>query len=202
LPGIATSTVGVIVKRPIPVFAAALKSFTAAGAVAAAGTPSEYEIELVGLVQVPPATHVEVTPEIEDALAASVFPPEVENSVEVMVVFQPAPVPVASITVIGIVYEAVWSVPSRVSLKVGEAVVARLSADAPVTVPVAVTLAEVAAEAASASASIAAATVTSKTIFLNISFRSWFRINIEWFAATDLRPARCADQGLTGVNAV
>ena len=40
LPGTATETVGVTVKRPIPVFAAASKNLTAAGAVPADGTVS------------------------------------------------------------------------------------------------------------------------------------------------------------------
>jgi hypothetical protein len=50
--------VGVIVKLPIPVPAAALKNLTAAGAVGAAGTTSgEYATLLLGAVQVLPELH-------------------------------------------------------------------------------------------------------------------------------------------------
>ena len=87
---------------PNPVSAAALKNFTAAGGVAAAGTVNGYVTALVGLVQVPSA-HSEVTPVIYEAVVASVrgVSPPVVNWVEVIVVFHPAPLPVESSTVIG-----------------------------------------------------------------------------------------------------
>jgi hypothetical protein len=72
LPGIETLIEGVTVKRPIPVFAAALKTLTAAGAVAAAGTVNGYVIEFVGFVQVPPAVQELAADAIDDAVVASV----------------------------------------------------------------------------------------------------------------------------------
>jgi hypothetical protein len=100
--GIETEIVGVIVKLPIPVFAAALKSLTAVGADEPAGTPSGYVIELVGFVQVPVA-HDELTPVALDAVVERRCgdPPPVVNVVDVTVTFQPEPDPVASRTVIG-----------------------------------------------------------------------------------------------------
>ena len=61
-------------------------------------------IALVGLVQVPEA-QTEVTPVSVDALVASVLgvPPPVVNWVEVIVAFQPAPVPRVSWMVRGTV---------------------------------------------------------------------------------------------------
>jgi hypothetical protein len=102
--GIATCTVGVTVKLPSPVVAAALKSLTAVGAEVPAGTPRLYEIEFVGLVHVPVAQE-ELTPVTVDALVERSFgePPPVENVVDVIVTFQPFPEPVASLSVIGIV---------------------------------------------------------------------------------------------------
>jgi hypothetical protein len=96
LPGTNTPTVGVAVNLPRPVFAAALKNFTAVGGVAAAGTATGYVTELVGLVHVPDA-HEEVTLVSEEALVARVCVPVV-NWVEVIVAFQPAPVPRVSVT--------------------------------------------------------------------------------------------------------
>ena len=93
---------GVTVKRPIPVFAAALKIFTAVGAVAAAGTVTGYVIAFVGFVHVPPATHAEETEATVEAVVAKVRVP-VLNVVEVTVKFQPVPVPRASVIVNGTV---------------------------------------------------------------------------------------------------
>src|SRR5437588_3833963 len=95
-------TVGVTVNFPIPVLAAALKNFTAVGAVPAAGTATGYVIAFVGFVQVVLATQADVTPERDEAVVASVFgvPPPVLNWVDVMVRFQPLPEPVASVAVI------------------------------------------------------------------------------------------------------
>src|SRR5665811_2039439 len=97
-----TPTVGVTVNLPNPVPASALKNFTAAGGVAAAGTGNEYVTALVGSVQVPSA-QTEVTPVIDEASVDSVSgaSPPVVNWVEVIVVFHPAPLPVESSTVIG-----------------------------------------------------------------------------------------------------
>ena len=93
--------VGVTVKAPIPVVAAELKNLTAVGAVTPAGTAIGRVIALVGLVHVDPALQAEATVVIEDAPVASVWAPVV-NWVEVTVMFQPPPVPRASITVRGI----------------------------------------------------------------------------------------------------
>ena len=61
-------------------------------------------IALVGLVQVPDA-HEEVTPVSVEAFVARVWgePPPVVNWVEVMVEFQPAPLPRVSLIVNGTV---------------------------------------------------------------------------------------------------
>jgi hypothetical protein len=77
--------VGVIVNFPMPVLAAELKSLTAVGAVAAAGTVIGvvYEMLFVESVQVEPFTHCSVTPVMLDAVVASVcgLPPPVVNCV-------------------------------------------------------------------------------------------------------------------------
>lgn len=65
-------TVGVMVNFPIPVLAAALKNFTAVGAVAAVGTAIGYVMAFVGLVQVVLATQADVTPVRDEAVVASV----------------------------------------------------------------------------------------------------------------------------------
>jgi len=94
-------TVGVMVKLPMPVFAAALKNFTAVGAVAAAGTPNGYVTPFVGFVQ------LALVPLIQDTVGATLMleaevdsecVPEM-NVVEVIVRFQPAPPPLASVVV-------------------------------------------------------------------------------------------------------
>jgi hypothetical protein len=121
--GTATCTVGVTVKLPSPLLTAALKSFTAVGAVAPAGTVRGYVIELVGFVQVVPPAQLALTEVTCDADVDSELPPPVENVVDVMVTFQPAPDPLASDTVIGIVYVGVLSVPSRVTAMLGAALV-------------------------------------------------------------------------------
>jgi hypothetical protein len=87
----------------MPEFAAALNSLTAVGADEPAGTLNGYVIELVGAVQVPPPVQFEVAPVAFDAVVDRRCgePPPVENVVEVVVTFQPAPEPVKSFTVIG-----------------------------------------------------------------------------------------------------
>jgi hypothetical protein len=94
-----TVIVGVMVKLPMPVFAAALKNFTAAGAVGAAGTPSGYVTPFVGLVQVVPLAQDTVGAAlIFEAVVDSECAPVV-NVVEVIVRFHPPPLPRASFTV-------------------------------------------------------------------------------------------------------
>src|SRR5712692_9721556 len=95
----ATLTAGVMVNFPIPVFAAALKNFTAVGALPPAGTPTGYVMLLVGFVQVLPPTHVtEGAALMLEAVVDSEFAPEV-NVVDVIVRSQPPPVPLGSVTV-------------------------------------------------------------------------------------------------------
>src|SRR4051812_1827583 len=96
-----TDTVGVTVNEPIPVFAAELKNLTAVGAVEPAGTATGRVIAFVAAVHVEPAEQVDVSVVSEDALVASVREPVVKV-VEVIVRFQPPPLPRASITVSGI----------------------------------------------------------------------------------------------------
>jgi len=63
----ATLTVGEIVKCPMPVFAVALKNFTAVGAGHAAGTPSAVLLMLLpGFVYVPAPLTADATPVIVD----------------------------------------------------------------------------------------------------------------------------------------
>ena len=86
----------------MPLFAAALKSLTAVGADAAAGTVSGYVIEFVGFVHVPVAQADETPVTVEaDVDRRCGEPPPVVNVVEVTVTFQPVPEPVASVAVIG-----------------------------------------------------------------------------------------------------
>src|SRR5947209_6934733 len=93
-----TVTVGVMVKLPIPVFAAALNSFTGVGAVDAAGTARGYVTPFVGFVQVLPEVQVSVGTELmTEAEVDSECVPAV-NVVDVIVRFQPAPEPLASAT--------------------------------------------------------------------------------------------------------
>ena len=103
---------------------------------------------MVGLVHVPDA-HAEVTPVIDEALVARVCVPVV-NWVEVIVSFQPAPVPRVSCKVSAAVYVGVESPRSKLAEKLGAALVLRLNV-LPVTVPVTT------AEAALAAAGTAAA---------------------------------------------
>ena len=165
-----TWTVGVTVKLPMPVLAAALKSLTAVGAVEPAGTVNGYEIAFVGLVQVP-AAQLELTAVAVEALVESVFgePPPVENVVEVIVTFQPVPEPVLSVTVIGRVYVGVLSVPSSVTETLGAALVLRLSEPA-LTVAVAVTFA---ASAAAVTVRAASPTIPAMSADLRVLFVTW-----------------------------
>src|SRR6266516_3229976 len=93
--------VGVTVNFPMPVVVAALKNFTAVGAVAFAGTATGYVMAFVGLVQVVLVTQTAVTPVRDEAVVASVCTGvSVVNVVDVIVRFQPLPEPVASFAVI------------------------------------------------------------------------------------------------------
>lgn len=100
--GTATCIVGVTVNPPIPEEAAALNSFTAVGGTLPAGTPRGYVMAFVGFVQVTLALQADVTPVMLDADVERVLPPPAENCVDVIVMFQPAPEPVASTTDSGI----------------------------------------------------------------------------------------------------
>ena len=91
--------VGVMVKIPIPVFAAASNNFTGVGAEAAAGTPKGYVMPFVGLVQVLPLTQDAVGAVLMfEAVVDNEWVPEL-NVVEVIVRFQPPPLPLASVSV-------------------------------------------------------------------------------------------------------
>ena len=96
--GILTVTAGVIVKLPIPEFAAALNSFTGVGAVDPAGTVRGYVTLFVGFVQVLPEAQATagVALMTEAEVDSECVP--VVNVVDVIVIFQPAPEPLASIT--------------------------------------------------------------------------------------------------------
>ncbi len=94
-------TVGVMVNFPRPVFALASKNFTAVGALAPAGTPTGYVMALSsGFVQWPPTP---LHASVGDALRLeAVFDSDCEpvlNAVDVILRFQPAPEPLASLTV-------------------------------------------------------------------------------------------------------
>src|SRR5437588_11179617 len=89
--------VGVMVKLPIPVPTAALKNFTAVGAEAPAGTPTGYVIPLVGLVQLPLQTTAGAAVMFEAVADSECVP--VVKVVDVMVRFEPAPLPLLSTTV-------------------------------------------------------------------------------------------------------
>src|SRR5713101_6778794 len=101
-----------MVKFPIPVLAAALYIFTAAGGPAPAGTPNGYVIALVGLVQVPGPAQTIATLVTVDAVVTRVCTgAPVVNCVDVMVMFHPAPDPVWSWAERPAVYVGVWSEP-------------------------------------------------------------------------------------------
>ena len=90
-----------IANFPRPVLALASKNFTAGGAVAPAGIPNGYVMALSsGLVQWPPAL---LHATAGDALILeAVFDSDcglVVNAVDVILRFQPAPEPLASLTV-------------------------------------------------------------------------------------------------------
>ena len=94
----ATVTVAVTVIVPMPVFAAALKYFCAVGAVVPAGIVNGYVMPVgVGSVQVPTQADVGAVLMVE-AVVDSVCEPVVKV-VDVIVSFQPAPLPVVSLTV-------------------------------------------------------------------------------------------------------
>src|SRR5687768_2877617 len=87
---------GVIVDLPIPESAAAAANFTAGGAASAVGTVTGYVVVLVGTL---PLFLTIVTPVIVSASAASALPSAFLNVVPAIVSRQPAPEPVASVTV-------------------------------------------------------------------------------------------------------
>ena len=92
----ATVIVGVMRKLPEPVFwpvfTAALKNFTGVGAGVAAGTVNGYETLLLGFVE-QPLLHATVGAVwIVEAVVDKVCAPAV-NVVDVIVSFQPAPLP-------------------------------------------------------------------------------------------------------------
>src|SRR3954466_5589158 len=98
----------------MPELSAALKIFTAAGATAAAGTVAGNETPFVAFVQAMPEVQPDVAPVTADAVVASVSLPLV-NVVDLIVTFQPAAVPLGSVTTKGSVWVGVWSVPFRVT---------------------------------------------------------------------------------------
>lgn len=102
---------------PIPVFTDALKIFVAVGAVVPAGRVYGWLTVVVAAVQVVFAAQLwlgaagMVTAEVDsDRLP-------VVNVVDVAVIFQPVPDPVASVTVKACVLSVVWSTPDNVALK-------------------------------------------------------------------------------------
>src|SRR5262249_9200932 len=97
----------------------------------------------VGSVHVEFVPQPEVTAVIVDAFAAKACPAPSENCVEVTVRFHPPPVlrPRASMTLTGIVYVAVWSVPFSVRLNDGVPLAATERVVPAVTVPFTVTFA-------------------------------------------------------------
>jgi hypothetical protein len=107
--GIASVQVGVTVWSPMPLPTAALKTFVAVGAVPDAGSVYGYVTELVANAQDEPASHASVGAELTVVVVvASVCVPFV-NVVDVAVMFQPAPEPVASPTSIAWLLETVMS---------------------------------------------------------------------------------------------
>jgi hypothetical protein len=161
--GTNTPIVGVSVNNPIPVLAAELKILTAVGGPEPAGTATGYVTALVGAVFVP-APFDTATPVRLDALAASVWVPAV-NCVEVIVSFQPAPVPRVSCVVNAAVYVGVESPRSRFAENDGVADVLMLSV-LPVIVPVAV--ADAAKLAAGATRIATTAAITPRTKVLEL----------------------------------
>ena len=109
--------VGVTVSFPRPVLIAALNSFVAVGAVVAAGSVYGYATAFVASVHAAPASHAVVGAVVTVVdVVANVFAPAVKV-VEVAVMFQPAPLPVASLTSSACVEVTVWSAPFSVAVK-------------------------------------------------------------------------------------
>src|SRR5438270_13007874 len=91
-------TVAVIVIVPIPVPEAALKYFCAVGGVVPAGIVNGYEIPvIVGSVQEPTQAAVGAELMVEAVVASACEP--AMKVVDVIVTFQPAPLPLLSLTV-------------------------------------------------------------------------------------------------------
>jgi hypothetical protein len=87
--------VKVTLEGPSPEFAAALKSFTAVGADAPAGSVIGYVREFDGVLQFPePAAPDPAVTTV--AVVGNVLPPTFVKVVEVPVMFHPAPLPVSS----------------------------------------------------------------------------------------------------------
>ena len=104
LAGMATWTVGVTVKPPMPVLAAALNSLTAVGAVEPAGNgkrDSRSSSSERCRSRRPRRTTLTPVPSTRMVESRCGEPPPVENVVEVIVTFQPVPEPVLSLMVIG-----------------------------------------------------------------------------------------------------
>jgi hypothetical protein len=120
LAGTARCHVGVTVWFPWPVFAAALYTFVAVGAVDPAGSVYGYVIPFVASVHAEPLSQaslgalVIVVADVDNVLGV---PPPVENVVDVAVMFHPAPDPVASPTSRACVVVTDWSAPFNVALK-------------------------------------------------------------------------------------
>jgi hypothetical protein len=112
--GTASFHVGVTVWSPRPELTATLYSLVASGAVDAAGSEYGYETPLVAVVHVELASHTSVgADETVVAELESECEPVVKG-VEVAVMFQPAPDPVASPTSNGCVDDSVASWPESV----------------------------------------------------------------------------------------
>ena len=103
---------------PWPLLAAALNTLVAAGAEAAAGSVYGYEMLLVARVQLDPLSHA--VPGVDCTVVefvASVTPPPASNVVDVAVMLQPAPEPVASLTSSACCAVTVWLLPLSVAVK-------------------------------------------------------------------------------------
>ena len=100
---------------PEPLPAAALNTFAAAGAVAAAGTVTGKVTELVGSEQLPVAA-LEDADVMVEALVGRVFPPALVKVVEVAWMFHPVPDAVLSVAVNAAVLVDCWSVPFKVTV--------------------------------------------------------------------------------------
>ena len=99
---------------PLPVPAAALKTFAAAGAVVPAGTVTGYASAFVGSEQFPLAALDDAEVIVDDAVG-SVFPPALVKVVDVTWMFQPEPDDVLSVAVSATELVDCRSLPLRVT---------------------------------------------------------------------------------------